>query len=69
MAVIRDGRIVADLPVDELLGQFRDDHYQIRIAAPAAALPASLPAGAELAGEDGNGTATIVVADGDLDTL
>lgn len=69
VAVIRDGRIVADLPVDELLAQFRDDHYQIRVAAPPAALPASLPAGAELAGEDGNGTTTIVVADGDLDTL
>ncbi|MGH8776829.1 MAG: ATP-binding cassette domain-containing protein [Jiangellaceae bacterium] len=41
VAVIAEGRIVADRPVAELLEQFRDDRYQIELAAPARDVPLS----------------------------
>ena len=31
VAIMNGGRLLADKPVDELLGLFREDHYQIRL--------------------------------------
>lgn len=64
VAVIRDGRIVADRPVGHLLAEFQEDRHEIRVAAPASTLQLPLRAGVELAGEDGDGT-RIIVNDGD----
>jgi ABC-2 type transport system ATP-binding protein len=46
VAVIRQGSIIADLPTPELVGRFREDRFQIQVAAPADGLAAALPAGA-----------------------
>jgi ABC-2 type transport system ATP-binding protein len=40
VAIIHQGRLVADKPVSDLLGLFREEHYEIRIGTP-------LPDGAE----------------------
>lgn len=39
VAVISDGRILADRPVDDLLDQFREDRFDIVVAAPPDAIP------------------------------
>jgi ABC-2 type transport system ATP-binding protein len=41
VAVISDGRILADRPVAELLDQFREDRFEIVVAAPREAVPLS----------------------------
>lgn len=46
VAVIRQGSIIADLPTPELVGRFREDRFQIQVAAPLDGLAADLPAGA-----------------------
>ncbi len=53
IAVIREGRIVADLPIDELLGRFRrHDLYQITVGGSADGL--LLPSGFRARAEDGS---------------
>ncbi len=69
VAVIRDGQIVADRPMGELLDQFRDDCYEIRLAAPLASLPTSLPDGTEVVGADGHRGTRVVVPNGDTEAL
>ncbi|MGH3443628.1 MAG: ABC transporter ATP-binding protein [Nitriliruptorales bacterium] len=68
VAVIREGCIVADLPVDDLLRQFQEDRYQIRVGTPVSALDGVLSPEVDVAAEDGE-TTTLVVADGDLKAL
>ncbi len=59
VAIMRAGRIVADLPVRELLGRFQNDRYQIVLGALTDIDALSLPEGTTLSHEDG---ATILTA-------
>jgi ABC-2 type transport system ATP-binding protein len=65
--VIRDGRILADLPTGELLEQVREDRYEIRVAGTVGALPGGLPSGTQL--EAADGTTRIMIPSADPDTL
>lgn len=62
VAVIRDGRIVADLPIGELLGRFREDRYEVRIAG-TPALAGALPAEAQVRREGGTTFVTLPKSD------
>jgi ABC-2 type transport system ATP-binding protein len=64
VAVIREGRIVADQPIEDLLARFQEDRHEVRVAAPAHALQVPLPADVELVGDDGDHT-RLLVADQD----
>src|SRR5712691_7191731 len=59
VAIMRAGRIVADLPVRELLGRFQFDRYKIVLGALTDIDALSLPEGMTLSHEDG---ATILTA-------
>src|SRR5712692_1727419 len=59
VAIMRAGRIVADLPVRELLGRFQNDRYQIVLGALTNIDALSLPEGTTLSQEDG---ATVLTA-------
>ncbi len=66
VAVIRDGAIVADLPTAELLGRFREDRYEVRVAGPPDRLALlSLPSGTSMAAEEGATRITLPTADAD----
>ena len=65
VAVIRGGAIVADLPTAELLGRFREDRYEIRVAGPPHRLGPVLPADASVAAEEGATRITLPTADTD----
>lgn len=69
VAIISDGRIIADQPVGDLLEHFGEDRYEVRVGVPPAALTADLPHGAQLQGDDGDGTTRLVVADPDPSVL
>src|SRR5919106_5216145 len=62
VAVISDGRIVADRPVGELLEQFSEDRYEIDVAARPGSVPPSMLY--EVRPADGE-HATLAVANGD----
>jgi ABC-2 type transport system ATP-binding protein len=47
IAVIRDGRIIADLPTADLLARYAEDRFEVTVAGPLDGLAARLPAGAE----------------------
>ncbi|HLX49677.1 MAG TPA: ABC transporter ATP-binding protein [Streptosporangiaceae bacterium] len=49
IAVIRSGKIIADLPTAELLASYAEDQFQIVVAGPLNGLRAALPSGAEVA--------------------
>jgi len=53
VAIMRGGRIVADLPVPELLRRFRQDRYQIVLGPRADVAGIQLPEGSTVASEDG----------------
>jgi ABC-2 type transport system ATP-binding protein len=53
IAVIREGRIVADLPTAELLAQFREDRYRITLGAPIDGARLPLPEGAAVTHDNG----------------
>ncbi|MGH3157967.1 MAG: ATP-binding cassette domain-containing protein, partial [Streptosporangiaceae bacterium] len=55
VAVIRAGSIIADLPTGELLTQFREDRFEVRIGGPADVLAGRLPAGTDITA-DGDAT-------------
>ncbi|MGH2587321.1 MAG: ATP-binding cassette domain-containing protein [Dehalococcoidia bacterium] len=63
IAIIRDGRIREDLPVGELLAQFREDRYRIVLGARLDPDRLRLPAGAALHHENGVTTLTAPVKD------
>src|SRR6266849_2726366 len=70
VAIMRAGRIVADLPVRELLGRFQNDRYQIVLGALTDIDALSLPEGTTLSQEDGATVLTAPVLEGrDLYTL
>jgi ABC-2 type transport system ATP-binding protein len=57
IAVIRGGRVIADLPTGELLSRYAEDRFQITVAGPLNGLGAHLPEGARVAaGADAGGT-------------
>ncbi len=53
IAVIRSGRIVADLPTDELLARYAEDRMEVAVGASLDALGVALPDGARVASERG----------------
>jgi ABC-2 type transport system ATP-binding protein len=64
IAVVRDGRVVADLPTRELLDHYVEDRYAVQVAASdATALDQLLPMGASVAHVDGNTTIKLSSAD------
>jgi ABC-2 type transport system ATP-binding protein len=63
VAIIREGRVAADLPTGELLARFREDRYQITLGAPLTTDGLRLPEGATLAHEDGVSTLTAPFGD------
>jgi len=67
VAVIRDGRIITDLPTGELLDRYVEDRFAIQIEDNKADLAGTLPV--EVALESGGGHATIKLPTADQDTL
>ena len=67
VAVIRDGHIVADRPVEDLLAEFREDRHEIHVGSLPDDLAALLPAGADVTAQNGDGaTITVASADGQV---
>jgi ABC-2 type transport system ATP-binding protein len=64
VAVIRRGRIVADLPTGELLARYAEDRYRVRVAGQLGA-ETGLPAGTEIHAENGTTQLTLPTADTD----
>jgi ABC-2 type transport system ATP-binding protein len=69
VAIMRAGRIIADLPVRELLGRFRRDRFQIVLDTRIDIAGLDLPDGATVHHEDGATILTAGVADGDVYSL
>jgi ABC-2 type transport system ATP-binding protein len=64
VAVIREGRIIADLPTRELLERYVENRYQVQVAAPECSRVTSLlPTGAWLEQADGHLTIQLSSAD------
>jgi ABC-2 type transport system ATP-binding protein len=64
VAVMRDGRVVADLPTRELLQRYVENRYQVQVAASEATpLTPLLPAGATLGQVDGHASIELSSAD------
>jgi ABC-2 type transport system ATP-binding protein len=63
VAVIRQGRIVADLPTRELLSRYAEDRYEIRLAGHLRLPDGLLPAGARVHAENGVTRITVPAAD------
>ena len=70
VAVVRAGKIIANLPVPELLSKFRQDRYRIVVGTESDLPELELPAGTTVAHEDGATALTApAVADRDLYAL
>ena len=67
-AVIRDGRIVADLPVSQLLDEFRDERVEVQVRTLPDRVAEAMPDPVRVVPGAGRGP-TIVVPDGDQDTI
>ncbi len=67
VAVIRDGRIIADLPTDELLDRYVEDRFAVEVAGTGAAIASALPA--HLALESAGGQTSIQLPTADQDAL
>jgi ABC-2 type transport system ATP-binding protein len=65
VAVIRDGRIITDLPTDELLDRYVEDRFAVEAAGTGAALADALPANLALDSSDGRTTIQLPTADQD----
>jgi ABC-2 type transport system ATP-binding protein len=63
VAILRAGRITADLPVRELLGQFREDRYRITLGARVDPTRLGLPDGTQVAHDNGATVLTAPAAD------
>lgn len=59
VAVIRGGRIVADLPTAELLGRYAEDRYRVRVAGHVDGGEIGLPEGVRVAEEGGTTQLTL----------
>jgi ABC-2 type transport system ATP-binding protein len=66
VAIMRAGRVVADLPVHELLRRFRQDRYQIVVGALTQGGELSLPVGTTVSSSDGSIVLTSSVDDHDI---
>lgn len=67
IAVVRAGKIIANLPVPELLSKFRQDRYRIVLGSRSELRDLELPAGTTVSHEDGTTTLTAPgLADHDL---
>jgi ABC-2 type transport system ATP-binding protein len=67
IAVIRDGRIIADLPTPELLARYAEDRFEVRTARTRSELPGVLPPGARV--EPGQDATRILLPDADQAVL
>jgi ABC-2 type transport system ATP-binding protein len=67
VAVIRDGRIITDLPTNELLDRYVEDRFEVLVAGTAAAATGALPVDASL--ESADGQTTIALPTSDQNTL
>ncbi|MQA24251.1 MAG: ATP-binding cassette domain-containing protein [Micromonosporaceae bacterium] len=65
VAVIRDGRIIADLPTRELLDRYVEDRFAVEVAGDAAAVVDALPPNTTLESDDGRTTIQLPTADQD----
>jgi ABC-2 type transport system ATP-binding protein len=63
VAVIRDGRIITDLPTRELLDRYVEDRFEIRVAGSEAAVARALPGDAAMEHADGQTTVQLPTAD------
>ena len=66
VAIMRAGRVVADLPVHDLLRRFRQDRYQIVLGARNEGGELSLPAGTTVSISDGTTVLTSSLDDHDI---
>ena len=66
VAIMRAGRVVADLPVHELLRRFRQDRYQIVVGALTQGGELSLPVGTTVSSSDGATIVTSSLGDHDI---
>lgn len=53
VAVIRDGRVITDLPTRELLDRYVEDRYEVRVGGPVGPFPTGLPADTQTQSVDG----------------
>jgi ABC-2 type transport system ATP-binding protein len=67
VTVIRAGQIVADRPVGELLAQFREDRFTVKVAVPHHHVPPSMVY--DVHGDTDGGHSTLVVSDRELYTV
>ncbi|WP_020388708.1 ABC transporter ATP-binding protein [Kribbella catacumbae] len=67
VAIIRDGRIITDLPTRELLDHYAEDRFEIEVSGMTTTVAAGL--GAKVAMESANGQATIQLPTSDQDAL
>src|SRR5487761_2826 len=67
IAVIRDGQVIADLPTRELLSEFAEDRFEVRVAGLLNGFAGMLPAGA--GAEADAGTTRVTLRDADQGRL
>lgn len=67
IAVIRDGRIIADLPTPELLARYAEDRFEVRVPITHNRFPATLPPGTRI--ESGAEATRLLLPDTDQVTL
>jgi ABC-2 type transport system ATP-binding protein len=67
IAVIRDGRIIADLPTSELLSRYAEDRFEVRTARMRSEPPGVLPPGTRI--EQEQDTTRILLPDADQAVL
>jgi ABC-2 type transport system ATP-binding protein len=67
IAVLRDGRIIADLPTPELLSRYAEDRFEVRTARMQHELGGGLPPGTRI--EPGQGATRILLPDTDQAVL
>lgn len=63
VAVIRDGRVVTDLPTGQLLDRYVEDRFEVEVAGSGAAVTEALPVDAAVESADGATTITLPTAD------
>jgi ABC-2 type transport system ATP-binding protein len=63
VAVIRDGRIITDLPTGELLDRYVEDRFEVEVAGERVAVADALPFKAPIASDDGHATIQLPTAD------
>lgn len=65
VAVIRDGRIITDLPTGELLDRYVEDRFAVDVAGAGPAVAAALPVNGALESADGRTTIQLPTSDQD----